>query len=308
MGKCLVVKLPGEVTDTSLRKLGEVIFDVIPRGDGSDFTEVRIQVGSNTLPLPIVSLTNGGKVYKTKDGAPLDQLELVWVGNSNNTFYIRTNGTNECKLRIENALNIIRLGYGFDTEIFSRALSDNSPHIRIPLDENIRVLGNVDVIYHSNKFSGDLAYVSYLPKLRMLMMDWTGFGGNLENIKSNNLGALIGRGTFLKGDISVLFKNCPKITTFQVSTYGTPISYLGDGTKLTEATVVTINIGNTLTNTEASRQLGGLIKALSKCTFRDISLGGGSVVLKGNETLLNVDEQTALSVLRTKATVTISLP
>lgn len=308
MGKCLVITLPGEVTDNSLRKLGEVIFDITPRGDGSGFTEVKIQVDSSTLPLPIISVSNGGKVYRTIDSDPLNELELVWTGNSNNKIYVKTNGIQPCKLHMQNAINIKRLGFGFDTEVFSRPLSSNSPLISIPLDESLYTLGNLTTIYHTNNkgFSGDISCLSYLPKLAYFMADWTAIEGDITTIKSNMTQFTV-RGSFLTGDLRKFFDNNPKATTVQIATYGTPIPYKGDASKLSNATIVNISIAeNTQQNTEGNRQLGNFIRALSQCTFRDTSLGGASVTLKGDKATLNAEELTALGTLQAKATVTIN--
>lgn len=308
MGKCLAITLPGEVADGNLRKLGEVIFDVKPRGDGSDYTVLKIQVDNSGLPLPKVSLSNGGKIYKTLNGEPMDELELVWAVNSNNTIYIRSNGLEPCKLHIQNAVNIKRLGFGFDTEVFSRPMSANSPIISIPLDESLHTLGNLTTIYHTNSkgFTGDISCLSFLPKLVYFMADWTAIEGDISSIKSNLI-QFIARGSFLTGSLRQFFENNPKASTVQIATYGTPIPYDGDASKLSDAVLVNINFpDNTQTNIEGNRQLGNFIRALSQCTFREASLGGATVTLKGDKSTFNAEELTALGQLQAKATVTIN--
>lgn len=299
---CLVIKLPGEVTDDSLRKLGEFIFDVTKRGDGTDYTKINIQVYNGVLSMPIVRMTNGGKIYKTIGGEALNELQLTYTGSSNNSFYIRAE--NDCKMRIENAVNVSRLGWGFDELVFATALSNDSPFIKFPLSDDIAVFSNLRNIYHVvQDYSGDIEYISKLKNLTDFASNWAiSLEGDIHNVKSNSLLNFSCTNTSLTGDIAEFMQNCPNVNTLQLKPYSGIIEYLGDGEMLTTATLQRVSLDFIF----PQEQFGKLIKALSLCTYRSVALGGATVRLRGDELTLTLDEQQALDVLKSKATVTIN--
>lgn len=300
MGQCFSIVLSDVVTDSDMVKMGEVWFRVTPRGDGSGLTTIKIQTESADLDLPIVRL-DGGSIFKTETGTALKELQLSFTGNSNNTFFISTE--KECYMRIENAFNIRRLGFGFGTDVFAYKQGDNSPEVTFLLDhdETLRSLKNVTNIYDSSPIEGNIQQLNVLPKLRELMIDWTNVKGDIGLFTTAALTAVYCRGTLLNGDLNVFFKN-NKISTFQISTYGTSISYKGTGDKLTEGTIGSIVIGNPLVNSSSLRSLGNFIVALSKCSFK----ASASITLTGDESSLNTQEKSALSSLRNMATVTFN--
>lgn len=304
MSNCLLIKVPSAVTDDSLRKLGEYVLRVIPKGDLSGMTRVRIQItGSGSNPLPIVRLTNG-KIYETEAGVALDELQLKTSADNKNTFFIKVLENKTGYLKIENASRIYRLGYAY-AEIFAEKINvANSPTTEVIIDGSAKVLTGMINGFFVSDFSETIESIVNFKNSTLFVADQSiNLKGDIGGIKSGILRTLSIKGTIVEGDIYSLFKNCPSLANFECSTYGTVVSFKGDGsTALNSATMSKIFYTNTLPNVDGNRQFGNFIKSLSKCTFGT----GSTVTIRGDQYTLASDEQTALDLLRTKTTVTIN--
>lgn len=299
MSECLQIKTPGACTDTTLRKLGEYRFDIVPRGNNSEFTKITL-VCSDNPNQGIVRVLNGS-LFSDKTSGAIDSITLT---SGTNVFYIKSNGA-KGELILENAEAVLNLGNGTTSasQLAYPENATNSPLLYLKT-EHLACLINLDTAYIQGCIRTEIESLNALKKLRQIYCSYTyTILGSISNLKLPNLRYIDCHGSSpVVGDLSKFAKNCPLLNGFAF-TLNPGITYAGDGSRLSETVMRNLTFNVALSNTTSSRNFGNLIKALSLCVFENQNM---IVVLRGDINALNSEEIAALNTLKAKATVTIN--
>lgn len=196
--KCLEIKLAGVATDSTLRKLNEVRFVLLKRGDGSALS--RLTVVSSTSDV-IIKLKDGKGFLSTDSTASIGTSSII-LSVGINTIYIKLSGDDT--LSIENAQNLSSLGtVGFT--FFSQLNASNSPFLSGDIKELSHMI-NLDTIFIQGflGFTGDISVFSYLKKLKYVNINWTNLSGDIVSLTSSPLALFNANGTKITGDLNIL--------------------------------------------------------------------------------------------------------
>lgn len=198
-----------EATTSSLRKLGEFQFKLIPQGDFSDY--ITLNKLHNVTSTSVISVLSGdANIYDTSDVLIGKQCTV----NPNSSNLCRFKCTTTSVISISNFDNFVYMGMDMLSTIFLKRNSLNSPIGEINLFDLKYKTNLTRILLGSFAFDsfpetnivGKFDNLSNLPNLQQVYLNLfstqTPFGGNLFAVNKNSIKKLYLQNTGVVGKLS----------------------------------------------------------------------------------------------------------
>lgn len=226
----LVIQALDEITDASMRKLGEIRFPATKQGTGATKTTINLTTnGAVTFKL----LSGNGYFADTSSATSGTTTKTLASGV--HTFYLKLNADDV--ICIENAMNITMAGNS-SIEQFFKTADVNSPLVEGDISEFEMMPEIIGVFLSSTAFKGDIAALASCTKIAGIYITDTKITGDIAALsKMSNLTGIYANRTPIYGDISALAnKSITSCSMTESGVYGN-ISVMSTWTNIVGATV-----------------------------------------------------------------------
>lgn len=209
MGKCLITKLSGTVSDSSILKLGEARLAVkkvnVP---SKDINKISIAYTSNET----VSILGDGNFTNDSMVEDKGKTANLTAYETGNLFYSNV----DCEFSLPNKYNLLKVNsfspntcFDIDSLKYSKNLSNIYFSAAKNVSGNISSLKDLSSINYlvlaGTSVTGDVSYLKDLTKITYILLYDTFISGDLSNFKNmTNLKVLGITNTLISGDLSSL--------------------------------------------------------------------------------------------------------